>query len=116
MCVSVASVIQHAMRMRCIVLPSVACPVRLYHIFSTLPQKGPNFLFKKIRNNVMPLLIQMVQNINLSQIRFDMINFNQLRNQQSYSFGSSKKVKVKVKAVCGSYSTAALRHIVLLPE
>jgi len=23
---------------------------------------------------------------------------------------------VKVKAVCGSYSTAALRHIVLLPE
>ena len=27
-----------------------------------------------------------------------------------------KKVKVKVKVVCGSYSTAALRHIVLLPE
>ena len=25
-------------------------------------------------------------------------------------------IKVKVKAVCGSYSTAALRHIVLLPE
>ena len=25
-------------------------------------------------------------------------------------------VKVKVKAVCESYSTAALRHIVLLPE
>ena len=25
-------------------------------------------------------------------------------------------VEVKVKAVCGSYSTAALRHIVLLPE
>jgi len=25
-------------------------------------------------------------------------------------------VKVKVKAVCGSYSTAALRYIVLLPE
>ena len=24
--------------------------------------------------------------------------------------------KVKVKAVCGSYSTAALRHIVLLPK
>ena len=24
--------------------------------------------------------------------------------------------KLKVKAVCGSYSTAALRHIVLLPE
>ena len=24
--------------------------------------------------------------------------------------------KVKVKAVCGSYSTATLRHIVLLPE
>ena len=24
--------------------------------------------------------------------------------------------KVKVNAVCGSYSTAALRHIVLLPE
>jgi len=24
--------------------------------------------------------------------------------------------KVKVTAVCGSYSTAALRHIVLLPE
>ena len=26
------------------------------------------------------------------------------------------EIKVKVKAVCGSYSTAALRHIVLLPE
>ena len=26
------------------------------------------------------------------------------------------EVKKKVKAVCGSYSTAALRHIVLLPE
>ena len=25
-------------------------------------------------------------------------------------------LKKKVKAVCGSYSTAALRHIVLLPE
>ena len=25
-------------------------------------------------------------------------------------------INVKVKAVCGSYSTAALRHIVLLPE
>ena len=25
-------------------------------------------------------------------------------------------LKVKVKAVCGSYSTDALRHIVLLPE
>jgi hypothetical protein len=24
--------------------------------------------------------------------------------------------KVKVKAICGSYSTAALRHIVLLPK
>jgi len=24
--------------------------------------------------------------------------------------------KVKVKAVCGSYSTAALRHIVLIPK
>ena len=24
--------------------------------------------------------------------------------------------KKKVKAVCGSYSTAALRHVVLLPE
>jgi hypothetical protein len=27
-----------------------------------------------------------------------------------------KGLKVKVKAVCGSYSTAALCHIVLLPE
>jgi len=30
-----------------------------------------------------------------------------------YNLDLSKK---KVKAVCGSYSTAALRHIVLLPE
>ena len=30
--------------------------------------------------------------------------------------GSFPGVKVKVKAVCWSYSTAALRHIVLLPE
>jgi len=29
---------------------------------------------------------------------------------------SSTKTKKKVKAVCGSYSTDALRHIVLLPE
>ena len=27
-----------------------------------------------------------------------------------------RQIKVKVKAVCGSYSTDALRHIVLLPE
>ena len=27
-----------------------------------------------------------------------------------------RRLKVKVKAVCGSYSTAALRRIVLLPE
>ena len=34
-----------------------------------------------------------------------------------YGKGSLKsKGKVKVKAVCGSYSTAALRHIVLLPK
>ena len=25
-------------------------------------------------------------------------------------------IKLKVKVVCGSYSTAALRHIVLLPK
>ena len=29
---------------------------------------------------------------------------------------SHLKVKVKVKAICGSYNTAAVRHIVLLPE
>ena len=30
--------------------------------------------------------------------------------------GWVRSKKVKVKAVCGSYSTAALRHIALLPE
>jgi len=29
---------------------------------------------------------------------------------------SMSELKVNVKAVCGSYSTAALRHIVLLPK
>jgi hypothetical protein len=32
------------------------------------------------------------------------------------SNASVSSTKVKVKAVCGSYSTAALWHIVLLPE
>jgi hypothetical protein len=40
-CVSVALVIQHAMRMRCIILPSVACPA-LKH-FSTLSHKRHDF-------------------------------------------------------------------------
>ena len=39
-------------------------------------------------------------------------NWRILNNKEIYA--SVKKVKVK--AVCGSYSTAALRHIVLLPE
>ena len=34
----------------------------------------------------------------------------------SYCKFDTGKIKVKVKAVCGSYSTAALRHTVLLPE
>ena len=38
---------------------------------------------------------------------FDHISLNSSQNE---------KGKVKVKAVCGSYSTAALRHTVLLPE
>ena len=37
--------------------------------------------------------------------------------KQTYpAIAQQLKVKVKVKAVCGSYSTAALRRIVLLPE
>ena len=35
---------------------------------------------------------------------------------QITSLGIRRRRKKKVKAVCGSYSTAALRHIVLLPE
>jgi len=36
--------------------------------------------------------------------------------QKAYKCLGKVKVKVKVKAVCGSYSTDALRHIVILPE
>ena len=35
---------------------------------------------------------------------------------RSVQIMSKEMVKVKVKVICGSYSTAALRHIVLLPE
>ena len=41
------------------------------------------------------------------------LNIN--RGQEVINMRRQRK-KVKVKAVCGSYSTAALRHIVLLPE
>ena len=37
------------------------------------------------------------------------MGIGKLKNKYRY-------VKGKVKAVCGSYNTAALRHIVLLPE
>jgi len=39
--------------------------------------------------------------------------------QGIYNYKPKKTIflgHIKVKAVCGSYSTAALRHIVLLPE
>ena len=37
-------------------------------------------------------------------------------NESKYSLTLEKHSKGKGKAVCGSYSTAALKHIVLLPE
>jgi len=46
--VLVALVIQHAMRMRCIILPSVACPPLLY--FSTLSHKQHDFRQKEIEH------------------------------------------------------------------
>ena len=40
-----------------------------------------------------------------------------IRDKLKKKFNKSiRKRKIKVKAVCGSYSTVALRHIVLLPE
>jgi hypothetical protein len=47
-CVSVAFVIQHAMRMRRIILPSVACPDLPY--LYTLSHKRDDFLKKKLLN------------------------------------------------------------------
>ena len=41
------------------------------------------------------------------------VDFSTLERRELRSSGL---LKVKVKAVCGSYSTAALRHIVLLPK
>ena len=54
-------------------------------------------------------------------IRYDMINLLTAIGLspvavEQYTFTHKQYIKVKVKAVCGSYSTAALRHIVLLPE
>ena len=37
-------------------------------------------------------------------------------NEACFFYMTHMSKKVKVKAVCGSYSTDALRHIVLLPE
>ena len=37
-------------------------------------------------------------------------------NHYATAYPHIADVQVEVQAVCGSYSTAALRHIVLLPE
>jgi len=44
------------------------------------------------------------------------MSFSAVINRKIFGTSAQSKVKVKVKAVCGSYSTAALRHNVLLPE
>jgi hypothetical protein len=54
-CVSVALVIQHEMRMRRIVLLSVACPAVQY--FSTLFHKRHYFFLEKVTEHKMCVLI-----------------------------------------------------------
>ena len=49
-CVFVALGSQHAMRMRCIILSSVACPA--LHYFSTLPHKRHDFLARVTEHEI----------------------------------------------------------------
>ena len=46
----------------------------------------------------------------------DWMELSQDRDRWRALVSRVRKVKKKVKTVCVSYSTAALRHIVLLPE
>ena len=46
----------------------------------------------------------------------NLVTMKEVSGQLTVHRGFTTEEKVKVKAVCGSYSTAALRHIVLLPK
>ena len=59
-----------------------------------------------IKYHVYEIFLITVSSILQFQNKMGMLNNNK----------NNKSKNVKVKAVCGSYSTAALRHIVLLPE
>jgi hypothetical protein len=57
-CVFVALVIQHAMRVRRIMLPSLACPVGQY--FSTLSHERHDFRKKVVEHKVFVLIFSTV--------------------------------------------------------
>jgi hypothetical protein len=56
-----------------------------------------------------------VRKINFPWLSFGLLKRTLTPLQVAVAINLTKKVK-KVKAVCGSYSTAPLWHIVLLPE
>ena len=72
MYVSVSLSIQHAMRMRHIILSSVACPAIIY--FSTLSHKRPTFCKKLLNVKSVSFLRKSVWNISYSKnnwVRYD---------------------------------------------
>jgi hypothetical protein len=74
----------------CIAICGLSGPA-LPYFFHITPQRV-QFSLKQVRNNVTPLLTQMVQEINLRQTRFDMMKRQSVKKSAKLQLGSSNEL------------------------